>query len=152
MADQLLVTLKRDQDGYPPWDEEAIPAIPADGVDLYELDATPTFARGLSYRDLVHTSLFEGRRYIDRMVEPRGHSTVRVVLFDDAAHDRVFEVGQAHGAYVAHTEINGLFALDIPPEGDFQGLIKALEQGQREGLWDLDEGSISDSHGTIKRD
>jgi hypothetical protein len=143
--DRVFVTLKRDESGYPPWDEEEIWAE-RQGVDSFCLDASPTFARGLSFRDVVHVVPVGDRWYVDFVVSSGGHSTVRVVLFDDDAHDRLLEVGRRSGCDVDHTEIPGLFAIDVAPSARMGDLVSLLEQGRSEGLWDVDEGNIAEGH------
>lgn len=33
-----------------------------------------------------------------------------------------------------------LFAIDVPPEADIHGVYSMLEDGEREGAWDFEEG------------
>lgn len=145
LDDRVFVTLERDEKGYPPWDEEEIWALPA-GDEQFQLDACPTFARGLSHRDVVHVVPVGDRWYIDRVVRYGGHSTVRVVLFDDRWHDSLMRLGDRLGLEVDHTEIGGLFAIDVPPEGPFRQLVGELADGRRSGWWDYEEGSIAAGH------
>ncbi len=140
--DRVFIALPRDSDGYPPWDEEEIWAEPLpDG--LFRLDASPTFARGVSANDVVHVTASDDRWYVDSVVTSGGHSTLRVVLFDAAAHGRLHEMGRSFGSSVAHTEIQGLFAVDVPPDADFIGLREELRKGKERKLWDVDEGNLS---------
>lgn len=143
--DRVFVALERDESGYPPWDEEEIWAIPQ-GDGLFELDASPTFADGLSHRDLVHAVAFEGKWWVDRVEEHRGHSTIRIIAFDDSTHDEIIDLGRRYGCDVDHTELAGLYAVDIPPAGDYAGLRRALAEGQAHGWWDFDEGNINARH------
>jgi hypothetical protein len=47
---------------------------------------------------------------------------------------------------VDHTEVQGLFAIDVPPHGEVRSLYAALEQGKAEGLWDYQEGNVTAEH------
>jgi len=76
IEDRVFVTLKRDKSGYPPWDEEEIWASKL-GSDTFRLEASPTFVRGLSYRDIVHAVPVGDRWYVDSVVASGGHSTLR---------------------------------------------------------------------------
>ena len=142
---QIVVVLERESDGYPPVDEEAIWATKA-GEGLFRLSASPTFARGLSCGDTVHVVPVGEHWYADYVAESGGHSTLRVVLFDDRAHDRLLELCQLWGCDVDHTEVAGLFSIDIPPERTFRSLRHALAAGADEGLWDVDEGNLANKH------
>lgn len=145
MDDRVFVTLKRNDEGYPPWDEEEIWAEPA-GSDLFRLDASPTFAKGLSYRDVVHVVAVGERWYIDRVVESHGHSTIRAILFDDEHHDRLQSLCREHGCDADHTEVQGLFAIDVPPDKNYNELVKELTEGHRNGFWDYEVGAVSAHH------
>lgn len=141
----MFVALERDADGYPPWDEEEIWAIPA-GERLFRLDAVPTFACGLSHRDVVSVRAVAQRWYVDSLVEPHGHSTVRVVLFDDARHDTLMALGNRHGVHVDHTPVPGLFAIDIPPDKPFGEIVADLQGGLDRHWWDYEECAVSQAH------
>ena len=142
---EVFVTVQPESPGYPPVDEEVLSAEPV-GQDLFRLASTPTFARGLSCGDTVHVVVFGERLYADYVAQSGGHSTLRVVLFDDAAHDRLLELGPLWDCSVDHTEVQGLFAIDVPPGRAYGKLRKALAEGAREGLWDVDEGNLTIEH------
>lgn len=145
MADVPVFVMLEQHEGYPPWDEEELLARPV-GDERFQLVVTPTFARGLSFMDVVHVTPFQERLYVDRVEEAGGHSTIRVVLFDRSAHDRLIRLCESRGCDAGHTEIEGLFAVDIPPEASLGRLREDLVHGAAEGLWDFDEGAISDNH------
>ena len=67
-------------------------------------------------------------------------------VFVTLAHNRLLEAGRRHRCNVDHTEIQGLFSIDVPPDASFQVLISSLSAGRSEGLWDFDEGNISAGH------
>lgn len=139
------MTLKRDENGHPPWDEEEIWASRL-GSDTFRLEASPTFVSGLSYRDIVHVVSADDRWYVDSVVESAGHSTLRVILFTDEAHDRLLEAGRRSGCDVDHTEIAGLFAIDVAPSQSLHDLVSLLDEGQGEGLWDYEEANLAEQH------
>jgi hypothetical protein len=145
IGSRVFVTLPPESEGYPPVDEEALWAVEVESA-LFRLTSTPTFARGLSCGDVVHVVPFGNRWYADHIERSGGHSTLRVVLFVDAAHDRLLELGAVWGCSVDHTEIAGLFAIDVPPDRSYRGLREALAVGARDGLWDVDEGNLAFGH------
>jgi hypothetical protein len=143
--DRVFVTLTQDEGGFPPWDEEEIWATPL-GDGLFRLDAPPTFVWGVSCDDVVSVVARGDRWYIDVCEKSGGHSTMRVILFDDAAHDRIIETARRHGSEAHHTRIQSLFAIDVPPEAPYEELRLALLDGFDEGVWDYDEGNIAVGH------
>lgn len=142
---QVFVSVEPESPGYPPVDEEALWAERV-GPDLFRLTSTPTFARGLSRGDTVHVVPFGERWYADYVAASGGHSTLRVVLFDDNAHDRLLELGRVWDCPVDHTEVPGLFVIDVSPDRSFRNLREALGVGAGEGLWDIDEGNLATEH------
>ena len=142
---ELVIVLEQDPSGYPPWDEEPLLGEPL-GQDHFRVTVTPTFAPDISRGDVVHAVRFEGRWYFDSLVEAGGHSTVRVVLFADEHHDRLLALGPKVGCDIAHTAINGLFAIDIPPEASMTALQAELRRGAEAGFWDFNEGVVADNH------
>jgi len=144
--DRVFVTLKRDESGYPPWDEEAIWAVKL-GPNSFRLDASPTFVRGLSHRDVVHVVPVGDRWYVDSVIGSGGHSTLRVILFKDEAHDRLLDVGRQTGCDVDHTEIPALFAIDVPSTKEtIEDLLALLADGRADGVWDYEEANLADGH------
>ena len=146
MSERVYIALERDESGYPPWEEEVLRACSEGFGDRFRIKSSPTFVRGLSYGDVVHVVSVGERRYVDEVLSSAGHSTVRVVLFKDDAHDSLIALGPALGCDVDHTEIQGLFSIDVPPAVSFSPLISALKRGQLEGLWDFEEANISVEH------
>jgi hypothetical protein len=146
MVDHVFVTLEQDDSGYPPWDEEAIPAVSGPDEHSFVLTASPTFVRGLSLGDVVHGVPVGDRWYIDDVIEWRGHSTVRVILFKDEHHDTLLAYGSKHHVTISHTPIQGLFSIDIPPESSFTALKRELVAGSKQGWWDYDEGAVAANH------
>lgn len=145
VGQELVIVLEQDSSGYPPWDEETLLGESL-GQDRFRLTVTPTVAPEISRGDVVHAVRFEGRWYVDLLVEPGGHSTVRVVLFADEHHDRLLALGPETGCDIAHTAIDGLFAIDIPPEASMTALDAELRRGAEAGLWDFNEGVVAENH------
>lgn len=142
----LFITLERNAVGYPPWDEEELWGHRI-GHNAYELSVVPTFANGLCLGDVVKVAPHQGRRYVVELISAGGHSTVRVVLFEDDAHDSLLELARRHGADPHHTEIPGYFAIDVPPQTDYAALVSALrKQSETDSLWDVEEATVSEHH------
>jgi hypothetical protein len=116
----VWVALERDESGYPPWEEEWLWAERVGGPE-FRVTAVPTFARGLSAFDIVHavkvkeSLVAEPRWFAERVVMSSGHSTLRVILFRDEAHDALLRICADQGCQASHTELPGLFGIDVPP-------------------------------------
>lgn len=113
------------------------------GPSLFRIRALPTFADDISLFDIVHVSEFDDRLFVDDIVEESGHSTLRVILFDNSAHDRLLQICKDANCLIAHTEIPGLFAIDVSPEQSLVSLLRDLQSGRETGMWDMDEASVA---------
>ena len=150
MTDRVWVTLERDEDGYPPCDEESIAAKQDDaGPKYWELLGPPLFSNHLSLGDVVEVAIYEGRKWATSVERHSDRSTIRVVAFSGDVHDEILGLGQRFGITVLHTNIQLFFALDIPTDADFRGLWNALRDGVERGAWECFVGSIWPGHPTI---
>ena len=86
---KIFFELDIDEDGYPPATVESLWATSL-GEGRFRLENTPFFVTGVSYLDVVraHRSDDDGCLWFDRLVEISGHSTVRVVLFENSSDTR----------------------------------------------------------------
>ena len=90
---------------------------------------------------------WEDRPFAVEVIESSGHSTIRVVLFREAAHDDLLRLCGDHGCEADHTEIPGLFAIDVPPSVSVEALREALYERADVGDWDVDDAHISAAPG-----
>lgn len=143
----LVIGLRRDDDGYPPWDHEYIPAEEV-GDHLFRLLAPPVFGRGLANGDVVRAVHYGEPEslWVEDFVAASGHSTARVVLFRSAAPTPIPEVVARFGCVGATTSIDGFFTIDIPPDADLVGLITELRAGRADGRFDYNIGVAADGH------
>jgi hypothetical protein len=146
---KVRFVLERDEDGWPPAESEGLWAEPVGG-DLYRLDNTPWFARGVAAADLI-----EAKPDADGMlsfVQIRGRGgriVVRVIPRDDGplGGDRqgVLDVFQplGVGAEGMSSPVN-MVALDIGPGASLSSVKSLLVTGESDGRWYYEEGCISD--------
>ena len=137
--------------GYPPHDSEELDAEPLDAGD-YIIRSVPVWARDLSREDRVATVVVDGRRYVDRIIEDGGHTTVRVVLFSqDPTSEETCLAELDHGVRDAGAAFGtppfpGLWPIDVPPRAKFRRLEALLERGRDRGWWDIEYGTVAPEH------
>lgn len=78
----ITVGLKPDESSFPPWDKETLSVVALGGGVLEVLQA-PVFVPLLRNHDIVPGVVFEPQWFADHVIELRGHSTVRVVGFQN---------------------------------------------------------------------
>lgn len=138
---KIAFRLTRDADDYPPADWEHLWAIPR-GVDQFELDNIPFFAKGVASGDLVAAHHDDDQLIFDRVLQPGGHSTVRVIMFEAdqkaAVRDELAQLGcETEGSHLPN-----LFAVDVPPVVVYSDVIDRLTQKVDAGILDYEEAAI----------
>jgi hypothetical protein len=119
---------------------ESVWAQPA-GVDLYEVRNVPFYAGGIGYGDIVHTRAGQPFPVVDGVVEPSGHSTYRVISNGEVFARRWPTLSVQGCTYERATA--DLVAVDVPADADIDAVYRALEEGERAGDWDFEEGHCS---------
>ncbi|MFC8519584.1 DUF4265 domain-containing protein [Streptomyces sp. NPDC057257] len=136
----VYVSLERDEDGYPPFDEEEIDATEMGG-GRFRIEGVPVFVYGLAVGDVVKVARVHGddRLWVTEVVEQAGHWTSRVVPKDPAALDDVASLFQELGCR-AHATPFGLVAVDVPASAPAGPVLALLDQGAAAGRWHFDLG------------
>lgn len=109
---------------------------------------TPFFAKGISYKDLVSIKIGPEVIWFDSVIAKSGHSTYRIVL-NDSTDDVIFKsrwmeiatLGCTYESFI--DESMNLYAIDIPPGSDVRKVYVLLEAGEKDGVWDFDEGDFT---------
>jgi uncharacterized protein DUF4265 len=115
------------------------------GISLYRLENLPLYAYGISYQDVVVAREDAGGSLRFVSVQNRGgHSTYRVVL-KEAATRSDFEmywkpIEQFGCTYESSRDPENIFAIDVPPSTDVYDVYPLLENGERDGVWEFEEG------------
>lgn len=141
---RIVFPLEQDEDGYPPVTAERLWAIRVtDG--LYQLDSIPFFARRVSSGDVVTAEeQQDGVIEFREVVRPSGHSTVRVLLHDEAGADGARQQFAGLGCAWEGSHLPSLFAVDIPPEVDYRAVRRLLREGAAVSRWEFEESSLAD--------
>ena len=114
---------------------------------LYAVKNTPFYATGLSYDDIVKVNDTNGVLSLSEVVSRGGHSTYRIFANqgqDDPEVRALFE--QLNGLNCAIEGANKkLIAIDVPPKADIYKVYRALQEAERSGLIDFEEGHCGHS-------
>lgn len=115
------------------------------GISLYRLENSPLYAYGVSYWDIVVARQdAEGDLHFSAVHERGGHSTYRVVLEGSASKadfERYWMRMERLGCtYESSRDPENAFSIDVPPKSDVHAVYALLEKGEREGVWEFEEG------------
>ena len=138
---KVAFPLTRDEDGYPPADWEHLWGRRLE-ESLYALDNTPFFARGVSFGDVVRVERRDGLNIYREVVQPSGHSTLRVILFEQAQAEVLRHRLRGLLCATEQSHIPGLVAVDVPPSADLTEVRRFLDEGEQAGLWEYEEAAV----------
>lgn len=137
---KVIVLLEQEEEGYPPVDYEELWTTPL-GEGLYRIENIPFFARGIARGDIVSAVAEEEALRFQEVVEPSGHSTIRLVVHDEAAVPSAVEHFESLGCE-SETLFTKLVALDVPPSVSLEELREKLDLGLTQSQWDYEEACI----------
>ena len=124
---------------------ESIWALP-EGADLYRLRNSPWCVCGVSYDDLVHAPIVDGRPTVERVVEHGGHFTLHATVDDVAAVSlisaRLRELGCGVETDARGTGRTKLMAIDVPSESALTPVRKYLDAELTAGRLDYEESAV----------
>ena len=133
--------LEQDEDGYPPHEWESLWAREL-GADLYELDNIPFFAQLVGLGDHVRATHRDGVLVFDEVVATGGHSTVRVIAFNEEAVPDLREQLEELGCGSEMSHVPTLFAMDVPPDVDYAGVRRFLDDLAGQGQLEYEESAL----------
>ncbi len=137
---KVIVLLEQEDDDYPPVDYEELWTTPL-GEGLYRIENIPFFARGIARGDIVSAVEEDGSLMFGEVVEQSGHSTIRLIIYNEYAVPAIIERFLNQGCE-AETTFAKLVALDVPPEVNLEDIREKLDLGFTQGQWDYEEASI----------
>ncbi|MEV4258295.1 DUF4265 domain-containing protein [Spirillospora sp. NPDC049652] len=142
--------------GWPPVAFEELEARPR-GDHRFELTSPPAFARRLAVRDVVRVAHHGSPEqvWVESLIEPGGHSTVRVIFFEAAGREPEVDLRRELdrlGARIYETGFQGMISVDIPGGVDFDSARAFLDDGESRNFWEYDEGVISNLHAPAPRE
>jgi hypothetical protein len=140
---KIFFELEQDEDGYPPASVESLWALPV-GAGLFKLDNIPFFATGVAVDDIISAEEEGGVLRYKEVVRPSAHSTLRVIVYDEAEVAQVRSRFKEMGCSTELSHIPGLIAIDVPPTVSLEALKPILEEGRAQERWDYEEACLAD--------
>jgi hypothetical protein len=127
----------------------AEPVSGSDAGDLYRLQNSPFFTRGVSFLDVVRAELSDyfdgGRLEAVEFIDRSGHSTYMVICQTDLERFKQrWELLEALGCTYESTTLSVglLYSVDAPPATDLVQVDEVLMQGVRDGVWICQDGAV----------
>lgn len=120
---------------------ESLWAEPA-GDGLFRLRNVPFFAYGFSERDIVKVEERDGKFVVIGVEKRGGHSTYRIFLPTETSEEKFasdWTLLDALGCTYERAN-RRLVAIDVPPLSDVYAVYAALDDGEKDGLWEFEEG------------
>lgn len=109
----------------------------------YRIDNIPFFAPNIALGDLVSIEEDEGELHFESLVQPSGHSTVQMIIFDENKMLLVGSELENLGCTWEGSHIKNLISIDIPKNIDY-GIVKQyLDKGEKENHWSYKEACLA---------
>jgi len=112
------------------------------GNNTFVLKNVPTFAKGLSYGDVVKARIENDVPVFEDVVRHGGHSTYRIYANSDRRNSDVMKVIQT--LEKMHCEMENatdkIVGVDVLPEADINAVYKVLDDAERTGILEFQEG------------
>lgn len=138
---KIIFRLERDSDGYPPADRERVWAESL-GEGKYRIDNIPFFTYGISCDDIVEAELVDGEMLFKQVLQPSGHTKVRVYVFNPNDVATIRNEFKAFGCESEGSRLPKLFSLDIPASVEYSKIRAELERGSAEKRWEYEEANL----------
>jgi glutamine synthetase adenylyltransferase len=142
--------LERDGEDYPPADWEWLWATRVSG-STFRLDNVPFFAKLISSGDIVAAEKTAQGFIFRGLVQPSGHSTVRIVFYRENETEEQFRVLvedvtkslRAMGCSTELSHLPNLVAVDIPPTVNYDSVAEFLSEKESAGLLGYEEACLA---------
>jgi Domain of unknown function (DUF4265) len=109
----------------------------------YKIDNIPFFSENISLGDIVSVEEDEGELHLDELIEPSGHSTLQIVIFDEAITEELQQQLESYGCSWEGSHVATLISVDIPRETSYIPIKKYLDEGEERALWSYKEACLA---------
>ncbi|MBL9024472.1 MAG: DUF4265 domain-containing protein [Myxococcales bacterium] len=139
---KLLLPLER-EDGSQ--EVESVWAVPT--AHGYSIDNIPFYARGLALGDVVGAEMDEdGMLRCTSLLSSSGHSTVRLAIASSEDVQSVRDELRKLGC-PSELDFSRLVAVDIPPDVPYSRVRALLDEKERAGILEYEEGCLGQMSG-----
>ncbi len=144
----VVFSLEVDEDGWPPVGSERVWAYDV-GNGRYRIDNVAWFVPDLAVGDIVVAREPDPDQHpvFERIESRSDHVTVRLIVFRqgpmEGRLERAVEAFAGLGVWAEGIAQYGMVALDIPPHADLRRIHELLCQGADDGLWEWEEGRVT---------
>ena len=114
------------------------------GKGLFQVDNIPFFATDIALGDIVSATEEEGAFRFQEVVQPSGHSTLRVAISQAADVPAVRALFEQKGCSVEQSHLPRLIAVDVPSSVPLESLRPLLEAGRKQDRWDYEEACLAE--------
>lgn len=111
--------------------------------DYYKIVNVPFFASNIAYGDLVSVEEDDGQLYFDELIEPSGHSTIQMIIYDKSSVKRIGEELVALGCDWEGSHLEGYISVDVPATISYVPIKKYLKDGALNKKWDYKEACLA---------
>jgi hypothetical protein len=139
---KVVFKLEKDEDDYPPADYESVWALPV-GEGLFQIDNIPFFATEIAIGDVVSAIHDGGELRFQKVVQPSGHSTLRLIIYDKSEVPTVRRLLEERGCTSEGSHIPGLISVDVPPSVSLAELRAMLDEGEAQERWGYEEACLA---------
>jgi len=105
----------------------------------YKVRNSPFFAFDISNEDIVTTYIKDGIVCFSKVIIRGGHSTYRIILKNKNEFESFWKPIQKAGCFYEFAE-GSLYAIDVLPKADIDEVYSLLEEGEKQGVWEFEEG------------
>lgn len=140
---KVVFKLEKDEEDYPPADYESLWAIPLE-EGLFQLDNIPFFAQEVALGDVVSAVSEGGELRFQKVVRPSGHSTLRLIIYDQGEVPAVRKLLEERGCASEGSHIPGLISVDVPPSVPLARLRPLLDEGEAQERWGYEEACLGE--------
>jgi hypothetical protein len=95
------------------------------------------------YGDIVSAVSEQQEIRFREAVRPSGHSTLRLIIYDDKEVSSVSALLEKLGCAIERSHIPGLISVDVPPTVSLEVLRPILEEGEAQERWGYEEACLA---------